>query len=132
WDPKNADHFGLTDDAGARVTTDHGRSFLSIAIPNGQMYHVSVDQQVPYWILTNRQDNGTMRGPSTAPEAPPSTGGGAGFGNPGGGAGAVSDTTGGRGGRAAVAAADTSGGGGGGGGGGSGRGGGFSTWDRGL
>jgi photosystem II stability/assembly factor-like uncharacterized protein len=154
WDPKNADHFGLTDDAGARVTTNHGRSFLSIGIPNGQMYHVSVDQQVPYWILTNRQDNGTMRGPSTAPEAPPTTGGRAVFANAGGGrgagaiadttggrggrgAGAVTDTTGGRGGRGAGAPADTIGGGGAGGGGGGGfggggRGGGFSTWDRGL
>ena len=154
WDPKNADHFGLTDDAGARVTTDHGRTFLSITLPIGQMYHVAVDQQVPYWIYTNRQDNSTMRGPSTAPEAPPVTGGRAVFATPGGGRGgrggapadsatarpdsaaggagrggrgaavAVADTTGGRGGRGAAAAADTTAGGGGGGGGGGGFGGG--------
>jgi photosystem II stability/assembly factor-like uncharacterized protein len=131
WDPKNPDHFGLTDDAGARVTTDHGRTFLSIAIPNGQMYHVSVDQQVPYWILTNRQDNSTMRGPSTAPEAPPTTGGRAVFAIPLGGrggggrggapvdsaggrgagrGGAPADSAGGRGGRGAGAVADTTGG----------------------
>jgi len=39
------------------------------------MYHVAVDNQVPYWIYTNRQDNGTMRGPSDAPEAYPTSGG---------------------------------------------------------
>jgi hypothetical protein len=27
-----------------------------------------VDEQVPYWVYSNRQDNGTMRGPSTLPE----------------------------------------------------------------
>src|SRR6185437_3211175 len=37
-------------------------------LPIAQAYHVAVDDQVPYWIYTNRQDNGTMRGPSTAPE----------------------------------------------------------------
>ncbi len=31
--------------------------------PNGQMYHVHVDNRVPYWIYSNRQDDGTMRGP---------------------------------------------------------------------
>jgi photosystem II stability/assembly factor-like uncharacterized protein len=30
-----------------------------------------VDTRVPYWIYSNRQDNGTMRGPSTVPEAAP-------------------------------------------------------------
>lgn len=81
FDPANADHFGLTDDAGARITTDHGRTFLSIGIPNGQMYHVAVDERMPYWIYTNRQDNGTMRGPSNGPEMPPSVGGRAAFPN---------------------------------------------------
>ena len=31
------------------------------------MYHVAIDNQVPYWIYSNRQDDGTMRGPSTSP-----------------------------------------------------------------
>src|SRR5262249_59558483 len=39
-----------------------------IRIPNGQMYHVHVDNRVPYWIYSNRQDDGTMRGPSTSTE----------------------------------------------------------------
>lgn len=71
FDPTNADRFAITDDGGARITNDHGRTWTMVALPNGQMYHVAVDQQVPYWIYSNRQDNGTMRGPSTEPEAGP-------------------------------------------------------------
>ncbi len=67
-DPKRPDHFGLTNDAGARVTMNHGKSWNTITIPNAQMYHVAVDEQIPYWVYGNRQDNGTMRGPSAAPE----------------------------------------------------------------
>ena len=32
------------------------------------MYHVAVDNRVPYWVYSNRQDNGTMRGPSDGVE----------------------------------------------------------------
>jgi hypothetical protein len=39
------------------------------------MYHVALDARMPYWVYTNRQDNGTMRGPSDVPEALPTTGG---------------------------------------------------------
>ncbi|HXT16449.1 MAG TPA: hypothetical protein VN706_12505 [Gemmatimonadaceae bacterium] len=72
-DPKNGNHFGLTNDLGARLTNDHGKGFLSVALPIAQMYHVAVDNQVPYWVYGNRQDNGTMRGPSTAPEGAQAT-----------------------------------------------------------
>jgi photosystem II stability/assembly factor-like uncharacterized protein len=66
-DPKNPDHWVATGDGGMGITTDHGRSFNQISIPIGQMYHVAVDNQVPYWIYSNRQDDGTMRGPSDSP-----------------------------------------------------------------
>ncbi len=104
-DPLNADHIGLTDDAGARVSTDHMRTSLSITLPIGQMYHVAVDARVPYWVYTNRQDNSTMRGPSDVPEALPTSGGRA--------VAAATAGRGGRGGRAGVAGADSTGGGGG-------------------
>jgi len=103
WDPKNADHFGLTNDLNARFTSDHGRSWIQATLPVAQMYHVAIDQQAPYWVYGNRQDNTTMRGPSNAPEAPPATGG-----------------------RAANSVF------GGGGGGRGGFGGGFTTWDHGI
>ncbi|HTL05828.1 MAG TPA: hypothetical protein VL241_08785 [Gemmatimonadales bacterium] len=68
-DAKNANRWAVTGDGGAGITLNHGRSFSSVALPNGQMYHVALDNRVPYWMYSNRQDNGTMRGPSTAPEA---------------------------------------------------------------
>src|SRR5262249_11716701 len=68
-DPKNADHWVATGDGGMGFTTDHGQSFNQITLPIGQMYHVAVDMQVPYWIYSNRQDDGTMRGPSDSPVA---------------------------------------------------------------
>ena len=70
-DPKNPDHWVATGDGGMGFTTDHGRTFTQIELPIGQMYHVAVDNQVPYWIYSNRQDDGTMRGPSNAPVAVP-------------------------------------------------------------
>ena len=93
-DPKNPDHWVATGDGGMGITTNHGQNFTSIALPIGQMYHVATDNQVPYWIYSNRQDNGTMRGasdspvpipevPSYAPPAPPA--GTAGRGGRGGG-----------------------------------------------
>jgi photosystem II stability/assembly factor-like uncharacterized protein len=76
YDPTNADRIGLTNDADARLTTNHGKSWTSAALPNGQMYHVATDERVPYWIYSNRQDNGTMRGPSSLPETRPRAPGG--------------------------------------------------------
>ena len=76
-DPSNADRWAATGDGGAGITTNHGRSFMQLALPIAQMYHVAVDDQAPYWMYGNRQDNGTFRGPSTLPEAAPSGAGAA-------------------------------------------------------
>ena len=65
-DPKDPIRYITVDDGGASINTKTG--VVSIRIPNGQMYHVHVDNRVPYWIYSNRQDDGTMRGPSTSSE----------------------------------------------------------------
>jgi photosystem II stability/assembly factor-like uncharacterized protein len=65
-DPKDPVRYALVDDGGASINTRNG--VVNIRIPNGQMYHVHVDNRVPYWIYSNRQDDGTMRGPSTSSE----------------------------------------------------------------
>ena len=44
------------------------RSSCASLLPIGQMYHVAVDNQVPYYVYSNMQDDGTMRGPVTQPE----------------------------------------------------------------
>jgi len=64
WDPTNPDRFVITHDAGMNITTSHGRGFNRVTLPIGQMYHVSVDNQVPYYFYSNMQDSTTMRGPS--------------------------------------------------------------------
>ncbi|HEY6783668.1 MAG TPA: hypothetical protein VI159_01890, partial [Gemmatimonadales bacterium] len=85
-DPTNPDRWTLTSDAGMSVTVDHAKNYRSMTLPIGQMYHVAVDTQVPYWIYSNRQDDGTMRGPSNEPVPVPNVpayrrrGAGGGFG----------------------------------------------------
>ncbi|HEV8196844.1 MAG TPA: hypothetical protein VGP87_09415, partial [Gemmatimonadales bacterium] len=125
-DPRNPNRWAVTGDGGAGITLNHGRTFSSITLPIGQMYHVAVDNQVPYWIYSNRQDNGTMRGPSTVPETSPNRPPPRAASRPDSSAPrpARSDSAGGRG-VADSAAADAGGGGGFGGFGG-------STWDHGL
>ncbi len=119
-DPKDPVRYALVDDGGANINTRQGT--LRISLPNGQMYHVHVDNRVPYWIYSNRQDDGTMRGPSTASEA---TGNGrlpegslmpwapAGFGRGRGGGQGGQPAQGGRGGQTAAGAQPELGGGGG-------------------
>ena len=65
-DPKDPTRYILTDDAGASINKKDGP--VRVTLPNGQMYHVHVDNRVPYWIYSNRQDDGTMRGPMTVSE----------------------------------------------------------------
>jgi hypothetical protein len=73
-DPENPARYVLTDDGGAQIATGQpasggGPANIRVSLPNGQMYHVAVDNRVPYWIYSNRQDDGTMRGPSTVSES---------------------------------------------------------------
>lgn len=64
WDPRDADHFVITGDLGISLTLNGGKGIRRITFPIGQMYHVAVDDQIPYYVYTNMQDNSTMRGPS--------------------------------------------------------------------
>jgi photosystem II stability/assembly factor-like uncharacterized protein len=68
WDPKDSDRFAITHDAGLTITTQHGRSTQRVTLPIGQMYHVTVDNQIPYYVYSNMQDDGTMRGSIVASE----------------------------------------------------------------
>ena len=63
-DPTDADRFVITDDGGMLITSVHGRGFHRVTLPIGQMYHVAVDGQIPYYFYSNMQDDGNMRGPS--------------------------------------------------------------------
>ncbi|MFN8573297.1 MAG: hypothetical protein U0132_14690 [Gemmatimonadaceae bacterium] len=66
-DPRNPSHWVLTGDGGAGITRNHGQSYFNLTLPIGQMYHVAIDNRVPYWVYANRQDDGTMRGANDSP-----------------------------------------------------------------
>lgn len=63
-DPTNPKRFAISFDEGLDITTTGGRGFHYATLPIGQMYHVAVDDQIPYDVYTNMQDATTMRGPS--------------------------------------------------------------------
>jgi len=71
-DPKNPDRFMISDDGGATITLNRGKTWRRVQLPNAQMYHVSVDNQIPYYVYGGMQDGNAYKGPSTA-------GGGRGF-----------------------------------------------------
>ena len=68
-DPTDPNRIVMTHDGGMYMTTDHGQTSRRVTLPIGQMYHVAVDNDVPYRIYGNMQDDGTMRGLSTVQEA---------------------------------------------------------------
>jgi photosystem II stability/assembly factor-like uncharacterized protein len=84
-DPANGNRVLVPHDGGLTMTIDHGATTTRVTLPIGQMYHVAVDNDVPYKIYSNMQDNGTMRGPSTTPESGPNVPGQAAAGGRGGG-----------------------------------------------
>ncbi|HUK16631.1 MAG TPA: hypothetical protein VLW65_09455 [Bryobacteraceae bacterium] len=70
-DPTDANRIMMTHDGGMFMTTNHGQTSNRVTLPIGQMYHVAVDNDVPYKVYGNMQDDGTMRGLSTTQEAGP-------------------------------------------------------------
>jgi len=130
WDTTKgmAGHYIVTGDGGMGIygSPNNPTGNTSVSLPIGQMYRVTVDQRLPYWIYSDRQDDGSMRiasdrpivpgnvpsyAPAPAPAAAPAAGGGGG--GRGGGAGAVGGRGGGAGGRAGGAAGAAGGAGGG-------------------
>lgn len=65
-DQTNPNRFAVTHDIGISITTNRGKSWLRVQLPIAQMYHVSVDNRVPYWVYGNRQDGPSAMGPSNS------------------------------------------------------------------
>src|SRR5215831_16678838 len=78
-DPTQPDRIAVANDAGVSLSVTRGKSWQRIQLPNGQLYHVTTDNQIPYYVYGNRQDGPSYRGPSRT--------GGGGFGGGGGGGG---------------------------------------------
>ncbi|HLQ45473.1 MAG TPA: hypothetical protein VK137_12130, partial [Planctomycetaceae bacterium] len=79
-DPTDANRMAVANDSGVSLSVNRGRTWQRIQLPNGQIYHVTTDNQIPYYVYGNRQDGPSYRGPSRT-----GTGGGGGGGGFGGG-----------------------------------------------
>lgn len=102
WDvnPDMAGHYIVTGDGGMGIFGGplNPTGNTPVSLPIGQMYRVTIDQRTPYWVYSDRQDDGSMRissarpivpenVPSYAPPAQEEQRGPGGFGGPGGGGG---------------------------------------------
>jgi photosystem II stability/assembly factor-like uncharacterized protein len=65
-DPTNADRMIVGHDQGVSISQTRGRTWLKQRLPNAQLYHVTVDNQIPYYVYTNKQDGPSYRGPSNS------------------------------------------------------------------
>jgi photosystem II stability/assembly factor-like uncharacterized protein len=63
-DPENPDRMIVANDGGVDISVNRAQTWRQIALPVAQMYHVTVDTRVPYYVYGNRQDGQSMRGPS--------------------------------------------------------------------
>ena len=65
-DPSDAHRMIVAHDGGASISTNRGRSWNRVQLPIAQIYHVTVDNRVPYHVYGNRQDGPSVRGPSNS------------------------------------------------------------------
>lgn len=64
-DPSQPSHMILGTDQGASLSLDDGAHWSSwFNQPTAQIYHISVDNRVPYWIYGTQQDSGALMIPS--------------------------------------------------------------------
>jgi photosystem II stability/assembly factor-like uncharacterized protein len=63
-DPGDGDRMIVAHDQGLSISENRGGAWKRIQLPVGQMYHVTVDNAIPYNVMGNRQDGPSQRGPS--------------------------------------------------------------------
>ncbi len=63
-DPTNANRMAVANDGGVSISTTRGQTWYRIQLPIAQMYHVTVDNRIPYYVYGNEQDDPSYRGPS--------------------------------------------------------------------
>ncbi|MGH9479709.1 MAG: WD40/YVTN/BNR-like repeat-containing protein, partial [Terriglobales bacterium] len=60
-DPTDGNHIEIGADQGATVTLNGGKTWsLWYSEPISQVYHVTTDNQYPYWVLASQQDTGAV------------------------------------------------------------------------
>jgi photosystem II stability/assembly factor-like uncharacterized protein len=77
-DPTDPNRMAVANDGGVSLSVTRGKTWQRIQLPIAQMYHVTTDNRIPYYVYGNKQDGPSYRGPSR-------TGGGGGGGGFGGG-----------------------------------------------
>jgi photosystem II stability/assembly factor-like uncharacterized protein len=65
-DPLNGNRLVVGHDGGVSISINRGRSWMYVQLPIAQIYHVTVDDRIPYWVYGNRQDGPSTRGPSNS------------------------------------------------------------------
>ena len=65
-DPTNANRMIVAHDQGLSISQTRGRTWYRQRLTNAQMYHVTVDNMIPYNVFGNKQDEPTYRGPSNS------------------------------------------------------------------
>jgi photosystem II stability/assembly factor-like uncharacterized protein len=63
-DPSDPDHLVVVGDGGVNISFDRGATWMVSALPIGQFYEISVDNQDPWHIIGGMQDTGHWLGPS--------------------------------------------------------------------
>src|SRR2546427_2084543 len=65
-DPTNGDRMAVVNDGGVSISVNRGHTWNRIQLPIAQIYHVTLDDQIPYFVYGNRQDGPSFRGPSNS------------------------------------------------------------------
>jgi photosystem II stability/assembly factor-like uncharacterized protein len=65
-DPIDGDRMIVAHDQGLSISINRGETWFRQRLTNAQMYHVTVDNMIPYNVLGNKQDEPTYRGPSNS------------------------------------------------------------------
>jgi photosystem II stability/assembly factor-like uncharacterized protein len=65
-DPTNGDRMAVVNDGGVSISVNRGHTWDHVQLPIAQIYHVTVDDQIPYNVYGNKQDGSSYRGPSNS------------------------------------------------------------------
>jgi photosystem II stability/assembly factor-like uncharacterized protein len=65
-DPLNGNRMAVSHDGGVSISINRGMSWNQVQLPLAQMYHVTIDNRVPYNVYGNRQDGPSAMVPSNA------------------------------------------------------------------
>jgi photosystem II stability/assembly factor-like uncharacterized protein len=65
-DPTDANRMVVGNDQYVAISVNRGKTWRGIRLPIAQMYHVAVDNEIPYNVYGNRQDGPSTHGPSNS------------------------------------------------------------------